>query len=309
MTAAPATAPKRPRGKGPTPPANNTARGPRQSIMSRSAAMLIMGVFTLYFLTPIWWLITTSTKTGGEITSTAPLWFTANSFGTFFDNLGRLFTYNDGLFGRWLLNSAIYAGVGALLGTVIAAMCGYALAKYEFKGREAIFNIVLSGVLVPATALALPLFLIFSQANLTNTMWAVFLPSLVSPFGVYLARIYAAASVPGELLEAARLDGSGEVRTFFTVSTRLMAPALVTIFLFQFVAIWNNFFLPLIMLRDQVLFPVTLGLYAWNSQISQIPELRSLVLVGALVSIVPLIIAFLALQRFWSSGLGAGGVK
>ncbi|MHA7141336.1 MULTISPECIES: carbohydrate ABC transporter permease [unclassified Arthrobacter] len=277
--------------------------------MSRSAAMLIMGVFTLYFLTPIWWLLTTSTKTGGEITSTAPLWFTANSFGTFFNNLGRLFTYNDGLFGRWLLNSAIYAGIGALLGTVIAAMCGYALAKYEFKGREAIFNIVLSGVLVPATALALPLFLIFSQANLTNTMWAVFLPSLVSPFGVYLARIYAAASVPGELLEAARLDGSGEVRTFFTVSTRLMAPALVTIFLFQFVAIWNNFFLPLIMLRDQVLFPVTLGLYAWNSQISQIPELRSLVLVGALVSIVPLIIAFLALQRFWSSGLGAGGVK
>jgi multiple sugar transport system permease protein len=277
--------------------------------MSRSAAMLIMGVFTLYFLTPIWWLLTTSTKTGGEITSTAPLWFTGNSAGTFFANLGRLFAYGDGLFGRWLLNSALYAGVGALIGTIIAAMCGYALAKYEFRGREAIFNIVLSGVLVPATALALPLFLIFSRVDLTNTMWAVFLPSLVSPFGVYLARIYAAASVPNELLEAARLDGSGEIRTFFTVSTRLMAPALVTIFLFQFVAIWNNFFLPLIMLRDQVLFPVTLGLYAWNSQISQIPELRSLVIVGALVSILPLIIAFLALQRFWSSGLGAGGVK
>ncbi|WP_026551219.1 carbohydrate ABC transporter permease [Arthrobacter sp. H20] len=277
--------------------------------MSRSAAMIIMGVFTLYFLTPIWWLLTTSTKTGGEITSTPPLWFTSNSLGTFLDNLGRLFAYGDGLFGRWLVNSAIYAGVGALIGTVIAAMCGYALAKYEFKGREAVFNVVLSGVLVPATALALPLFLIFSQVNLTNTMWAVFLPSLVSPFGVYLARIYAAASVPGELLEAARLDGSGEIRTFFTLSTRLMAPALVTIFLFQFVAIWNNFFLPLIMLRDQALFPVTLGLYAWNSQISQIPELRSLVIVGALVSIVPLIIAFLALQRFWSSGLGAGGVK
>ncbi len=307
----PTTTPRRPRGAGPTEPdgAVDHGRGPRQSIMSRSAAMLVMGVFTLYFLTPIWWLLTTSTKTGGEITSTVPLWFTANSFGTFFDNLARLFTYGDGLFGRWLINSAIYAGVGALIGTIVAAMCGYALAKYEFKGREAIFNIVLSGVLVPATALALPLFLIFSQANLTNTMWAVFLPSLVSPFGVYLARIYAAASVPGELLEAARLDGSGEIRTFFTVSTRLMAPALVTIFLFQFVAIWNNFFLPLIMLRDQALFPVTLGLYAWNSQISQIPELRILVIVGALVSIVPLIIAFLALQRFWSSGLGAGGVK
>nr|WP_231554367.1 carbohydrate ABC transporter permease [Arthrobacter sp. L77] len=310
MMAAPATAPKRPRGGSATArSAEDRGRGPRQSIMSRSAAMLIMGVFTLYFLTPIWWLLTTSTKTGGEITSTAPLWFTANSLGTFFDNLGRLFTYGDGLFGRWLLNSALYAGVGALIGTIIAAMCGYALAKYEFRGREAIFNVVLSGVLVPATALALPLFLIFSRVELTNTMLAVFLPSLVSPFGVYLARIYAAASVPNELLEAARLDGSGEIRTFFSLSTRLMAPALVTIFLFQFVAIWNNFFLPLIMLRDQALFPVTLGLYAWNSQISQIPELRSLVIVGALVSIVPLIIAFLALQRFWSSGLGAGSVK
>ncbi|MFP5315470.1 MAG: carbohydrate ABC transporter permease [Actinomycetes bacterium] len=277
--------------------------------MSRAAAMLVMGVFTLYFLTPIWWLLVTSTKTGSEITGSAALWFTPNYISTFFTNLTGLFQYQDGLFVKWLVNSALYAGAGALLGTIIAAMCGYALAKYEFKGREAIFNVVLSGVLVPATALALPLFLIFSEVNLTNTYWAVFLPSLVSPFGVYLARIYAAASVPGELLEAARLDGSGEVRTFFTVSTRLMAPALVTIFLFQFVAIWNNFFLPLIMLRDQALFPVTLGLYAWNSQISQIPELRTYVIIGALVSIVPLIIAFLGLQRFWSSGLGAGSVK
>ncbi|GAA2172431.1 carbohydrate ABC transporter permease [Arthrobacter parietis] len=285
------------------------SRGPRQSVMSRAAAMLIMGVFTLYFLTPIWWLLVTSTKSGSEITGTAALWFTPNSISTFFTNLIGLFQYQDGLFVKWLANSALYAGAGAVLGTIIAAMCGYALSKYEFRGRELIFNVVLSGVLVPATALALPLFLIFSEVNLTNTYWAVFLPSLVSPFGVYLARIYAAASVPGELLEAARLDGSGEVRTFFTVSSRLMAPALVTIFLFQFVAIWNNFFLPLIMLRDQALFPVTLGLYAWNSQISQIPELRTFVIIGALVSIVPLIIAFLGLQRFWSSGLSAGSVK
>ena len=281
----------------------------RQSMISRSAAMLVMGVFTLYFLTPIWWLIVSSTKSLGDFTSTAPLWFTADSITAFGSNLARLFTYDDGVFVSWVVNSVLYAGAGALIGTLIAAMCGYALAKYQFPGREAVFNVVLSGVLVPATALALPLFLIFSQIQLTNTFWSVFLPSIVSPFGVYLARIYAASSVPDELLEAARLDGSSELRTFFTVATRLMAPALVTIFLFQFVAIWNNFFLPLIMLRDQTLFPVTLGLYAWNSQISQIPELRTLVIVGALVSIIPLIVAFLSLQRFWSSGLAAGGVK
>ena len=104
-------------------------------------------------------------------------------------------------------------------------------------------------------------------------------------------------------------DGAGEVRTFFTVSVRLMTPALVTVFLFQFVAIWNNFFLPLIMLRDERLFPVTLGLYAWNSQVNQIPEVRAYVLIGALLSIIPLIVTFLLLQRYWRTGLGAGSVK
>jgi multiple sugar transport system permease protein len=144
---------------------------------------------------------------------------------------------------------------------------------------------------------------------MTNTFWAVLLPSIVSPFGVYLSRIYASASVPDELIEASRIDGAGEVRTFFTVSARLMTPALITVFLFQFVSIWNNFFLPLIMLRSQDLFPVTYGLYTWNTQLNQIPELRTYVLVGSFLSIVPLIITFLLLQRFWRGGLGTGSVK
>jgi len=281
-------------------------KGPREKLASRTAAMIIMGVSTLYFLVPIWWLFISSTKDRADFGSTAGLWFADFNL---FENIGALAAYNDGVYFRWMLNSILYAGAGALLGTLFAAMAGYALAKYHFPGREIVFNVVLGGVLVPATALALPLFLIFSQFNATNTFWSVFLPSLVSPFGVYLARIFAAASVPDELLEAARLDGSGEIRTFFTVSRRLMTPALVTIFLFQFVAIWNNFFLPLIMLRDQEFFPVTLGLYAWNTQVNQIPEIRTLVIVGAFLSIIPLIIAFLSLQRFWRGGLGAGSVK
>ncbi|MEU4163771.1 carbohydrate ABC transporter permease [Actinoplanes sp. NPDC026670] len=274
--------------------------------MKRLAPMAVMGAATLYFLTPIWWLLVAASKSRSQFTNTAPLWFADFSLG---DNLSELFAYRDGVFLRWMLNSVVYTGGAALLGTLLAAMCGYALAKYRFPGREAIFNIVLSGVLVPATALALPLFLIFSQFQATNTFWSVFLPSLVNPFGVYLARIYATASVPDELLEAARLDGSGEIRTFFTISTKLMFPALVTIFLFHFVAVWNNFLLPLIMLGEEKLFPVTLGLYSWNTQVNQIPELRMLVLTGALVSIVPLVIAFLLLQRFWRNGLGSGAIK
>jgi multiple sugar transport system permease protein len=274
--------------------------------VNRLAPMLVMGAATLYFLVPIWWLLVAASKSRAQFTNTAPLWFADFSL---IDNLKELFAYRDGVFLRWMLNSILYTGGAALLGTLLAAMCGYALAKYRFPGREAIFNIVLSGVLVPATALALPLFLIFSQFQATNTFWSVFLPSLVNPFGVYLARIYATASVPDELLEAARLDGSGEVRTFFTISAKLMFPALVTIFLFHFVAVWNNFLLPLIMLGEEKLFPVTLGLYSWNTQVNQIPELRMLVLTGALVSIVPLVIAFLLLQRFWRNGLGSGAIK
>ncbi|SFR70487.1 multiple sugar transport system permease protein [Agromyces sp. CF514] len=282
------------------------ARGPREKLTSRTAAMLVMGVFTLYFLVPIWWLLVASTKSPGQLLTTPGLWFADLNF---LDNVAALFDYRGGVYWRWLGNSVLYAGLGGLIGTLIAAMCGYALAKYRFPGREVIFNVVLGGVLVPATALALPLFLMFSQVGLTNTFWAVFLPSIVSPFGVYLTRIFAAASVPDELIEASRIDGAGEVRTFFTVSIRLMSPALVTVFLFQFVAIWNNFFLPLIMLRSEELFPVTFGLYTWNSQLNQIPELRSYVLIGAMLSIVPLIVAFLALQRYWRNGLGAGALK
>ncbi len=296
-------------GRGIRPAQSKTPKAPlaqRESPLARGGALIVMGVFTLYFLVPIWWLLVAASKNRSQFNSTNPLWFADFSL---FENIGNLVAYRDGVYLKWMLNSALYAGGGALIGTIIAGMCGYALAKYNFPGRELIFNVVLGGVLVPATALALPLFLIFSQISLTNTFWSVFLPSLVSPFGVYLARIYASASVPDELIEAARLDGAGEVRTFFTVSVRMMVPALVTVFLFQFVAIWNNFFLPLIMLRDETLFPVTLGLYAWNSQVNQIPVLRDYVLIGALLSIIPLIIIFLLLQRFWRNGLSAGSVK
>lgn len=265
-----------------------------------------MFVAATYFLLPLWWLAVASTKTRGDLTTTPGLWFSDFQLGA---NVGDLFSRDGGVFWRWLLNSALYAGVGAAIGTLLAAMCGYALAKYAFRGREVVFSVILAGVLVPATALALPLFLLLSQVEMTNTYWAVLLPSIVSPFGVYLSRIYAAASVPDDLLEAGRLDGAGEFRIFFTVAIRLMVPALVTIYLFQFVTIWNNFFLPLIMLVSEDLFPITLGLYAWSTQTTQDPTLTTAVIVGAFVSVVPLIAAFLMLQRYWRGGLGAGAVK
>ena len=278
----------------------------RESRGSRTAAMSLMFLLAIYFLLPVYFLIVAATKPQGDLASTFGLAFSHFDLA---QNLHTLFGRSDGIFARWALNSVIYAVLGAVVGTLISALCGYALAKFRFRGREFLFSVILGGVLVPTTALALPLFLLFSRFGLVNTYLAVFLPSIVSPFGVYLARIFANAAVPEEILESARLDGAGEFRTFFSVAVRLMSPSLVTIFLFQFVGIWNNFFLPMVMLQKESLFPITLGLFEWNGQTARVSLLQESVITGSLVSIVPVIILFILLQRFWRTGLGAGSIK
>ncbi len=278
----------------------------RESLISRTAAMAVMFLLAVYFLLPIYFLLVAATKPQGDLASTFGLAF---SHLNLFQNLSTLFGRGNGIFALWALNSVLYAVLGAAVGTLISALCGYALAKFSFRGREFLFSVILGGVLVPTTALALPLFLLFSATGLVNTYLAVFLPSIVSPFGVYLARIFAAAAVPDEILESARLDGAGEFRTFFSLAFRLMTPSLVTIFLFQFVGIWNNFFLPMVMLQKESLFPITLGLYEWNGQTARVPLLQESVITGALVSIVPVIVVFIVLQRFWRTGLASGALK
>ena len=267
-------------------------------------ATAFMFVCAAYFLLPAWWLVVSSTKGPSTLYSSEGFWFSQLHF----PNLTGLFSYDGGIYWHWLVNTLLYAGVGALCATLLASAAGYALAKYEFRGRQLVFSIILGGVLVPGTALALPLYLLMSKVSLTDTYWSVFLPSIVSPFGVYLARVYAAAAIPDDLIEAGRIDGAGEGRIFATVALRIMSPALVTMFLFQFVAIWNNFFLPLVMLSNTRLYPVTLGLYTWNNEYGQAPQLVSYVIIGSLISVIPLVIAFLSLQRFWRSGLAAGSI-
>ncbi|CAM5668762.1 ABC transporter permease OS=Streptomyces griseorubiginosus OX=67304 GN=AQJ54_33715 PE=3 SV=1 [Streptomyces griseorubiginosus] len=155
---------------------------------------------------------------------------------------------------------------------------------------------------------ALPLFLLMAKLDITDSYWSVLLPSCVSPFGVYLCRIFAASSVPDELLEAARIDGAGEQRTFFRIALPLMSPALVTVFLFQFVAIWNNYLLPSLMLNTPSLQPVTVGLVQWRAEFANgVPPLVPIT--GAFLSLIPLLVAFVSLQRFWRRGLTAGAVK
>ncbi|MDN3267657.1 carbohydrate ABC transporter permease [Streptomyces sp. MA15] len=274
------------------------------SVPSRVTVTALLALSAFYFLLPLWWLLVSATKPFGEQFSGTGLWF--DGFGLF-DNVARLGSHDGGIFWRWMLNSVLYCGIGALLGTAFSALAGYALAKYRFPGRGLLFGVVLAAVLIPKVLFTLPLYLMFSGVGLMDNPLAVLLPSMVSPFGVYLCRVFAAQSVPDEVLEAGRIDGAGEFRVFRSLSVRMMLPALVTVLLFQFVEIWNNYLLPSMVLGDDRLQPVTVGLVGWNASHVAVPP--ALVVVGSLVSLVPLLLAFLSLQRFWRAGMTAGAVK
>ncbi|MGW2050570.1 carbohydrate ABC transporter permease [Streptomyces sp. NPDC001858] len=269
----------------------------------------LMALMVLYTVVPLIWLVINATKTQAGLADSNGLWF-ADDF-ALWDNIRDTFTYHDGIFGRWLLNTLLYVVLGAGGATLLAVLGGYALAKFQFPGKRAIFAVVIGAVAVPATALAVPTFLMFSKMGLTDTPWAVIIPSLVSPFGLYLMWVFAAEAIPTELLEAARMDGAGEARIFFRVVLPLLAPGIVTVLLFTTVATWNNYFLPLIMLKDPDWYPLTLGLGAWSSQAQTIggDVIFNLVITGSLLTILPLIAAFLFLQKYWQSGLAAGSVK
>nr|WP_083921593.1 carbohydrate ABC transporter permease [Actinopolyspora halophila] len=290
------------------PPGRSGRRGRKEPSpwTSRTVVHGMLGIAALYSVLPLMWLVTSSTKSLGDFSTTSAFEFADWNLPA---NLRALFSEADGVFLAWARNSVLYAGVGAVLGALICTACGYAVAKLDFPGRRTLFAVTLTGVLVPTTALALPLYLMASEFRLVDTFWAVFLPLLTNPFGVYLARVYAEAAVPDEVLEAARIDGSGELKTFFRVALPMMRPGFVTIILFQFVQIWNNFFLPLVMLTDPRLFPLSLGLYQWSTRVSQFPQYNPLVITGSLLAVLPIIVAFLVLQRQWRSGLTAGSVK
>ena len=259
--------------------AGGKARNNRETTLaSRLVVTVVLGCFAIYFLIPIWWLVVAASKPMGEQFSAPGFWFNGMHMGS---NVTELLTSRDGIFMRWILNSIFYAGVGAVVGTLLASMAGYALAKYRFRGREVVFGVVLAAVLIPKILFTLPLYLMFSEVGLINNPLAVILPSIVSPFGVYLSRVFAAQSVPDEVIEAARLDGVGEI--------------------------WNIYLLPAMVINDSSLQPVTVGLVSWFASNGKVP--MSLVVVGALVSIIPLLLLFLFLQRFWKAGLTAGALK
>ncbi|QOR70893.1 carbohydrate ABC transporter permease [Ruania alkalisoli] len=290
-------------------PSGGRARRPMS--IGRIALILGLIVSIVYFFLPFWWLGVASTKSTGDLYTSPSLWF-ADGF-AFFENIARTFAYQNGIFFTWIWNTILYSVTSAVGATVLATMGGYAFAKYRFRGRKVSFAILLGAVMIPNTVLVLPTYMIMSNLGLVNTIWAVILPGLLNPLGVYLVRIYGQDAVPDEVLESARIDGAKEFRIFTQIALPMLRPAIATVLLFSLVNTWNNFFLPLVMISDNRLYPLTVGLNNWRALAtidgSAGQDLYPLLIMGSLLAVVPLIIAFLAMQRQWQSGLALGAVK
>lgn len=301
----------------PTPTATGAERHPRKAAKGgregrRIFSYIFLAVLVVYFLFPLWWLVVASTKDNAGLFAgtSGALWFDDNF--ALFSNIAGLATYDGGIYWRWVLNAFIYAVVGGFGATALAVLAGYGFAKFEFRGRYLYLATVLGAVMVPTTALVIPLFVMFSDAGLTNTMWSVILPSLLSPFGAYLMYVFCKDSLADEILDAGRVDGAGDARLFFTIALPLLRPAVVTVLLLSVVHTWNQFFLPFVMLTDTALLPVTVGLNHWQMMAAGsngIIQPWNYIVTGSFISVLPLIAAFLSLQRYWQGGLSLGSVK
>ncbi|UXN70203.1 carbohydrate ABC transporter permease [Devosia neptuniae] len=268
---------------------------------------IILFIGALYCLMPLYWLVAATSKYPGELFALPS--FMPGFSGGFIDNIVGLSNYRGGRYWLWTFNSLLFAVGGASLSTIVSAAAGYGLAKYNFAGKNVVFAFLLGAVLIPGVVLAVPQYLLMSRIGLAGTYWAVLIPSILSPLGIYLCRIYANAVVHDELLEAGRVDGASEGRIFFSIGLAPMIPGLITVFLLQFIGIWNNFLLPFLMLSDERLFPLTVGLYTMLNAGTEQPGMYTFIITGAFLSILPLVALFLLLQRYWRLDLISGSVK
>jgi len=271
---------------------------------------LICAGFAVFILAPLVWLLINATKTQQGVYSGPGFWF-SRPF-RLFQNLADLGKdiSGAGVYLHWMQNTLVYALAGAVGATALSALAGYGFSRFRFRGANSLFYLVMATLLVPITALALPLFLVYSKVGLVNSVWGMILPSMVSPVGIYLMRTFIDASVPQDMISAARIDGAGELRVFFRIALPLTMPGLVTVLLLSVVAIWNNYFLPLIIFSRNDLYPLTVGL----SSLSQAAEtgtqaqLVPVLITGGLVTVVPLIVLFLFLERYFRGGALRGSL-
>jgi multiple sugar transport system permease protein len=267
-------------------------------------------LFAVFIVIPVIWVIINSTKTQANIFGSFGFWF-ASPF-EFFHTFANLFrdVDGDGTYSGWFLNTVLYSLAGGVGATALAALGGYGFARFEFRGSKAFFALIIAGLLVPITLVAVPLYLAYAKVHLINSIWGMILPSMVAPVGLYLMRTYVELSIPRELTDAARIDGASELRIFFRIALPLMVPGLMTVLLLSVAGTWNNYILPLIIFSNNKLFPVTVGMGLWSQHAGNSGDanLYPLLVLGGLVTIIPMIALFALLQRYWRGGLLLGSV-
>jgi multiple sugar transport system permease protein len=281
----------------------------------RAIVTAIVTIFVLFFAIPIVWLLVATTKSAHGLIVDDP--FRPGSLADLAANARQLFDFQDGAVTSWIANSALYA-LGALALTLVASIpAGYALALTEFRLRRLLLVLTLVVMLIPNTALVLPIFLELNVVGLIGSPLSVILPMSFFPFGVYLTYIYFSTSLPRDLLAAARIDGCGELQVFRRIALPLAAPIVALVAFFSFVQSWNNFFLPFVMLPASDDYPIQVGLTsllastpAFNpssagTQSVQLPTLA----LATVISVLPVLVVFLFSQRFLVAGMTAGGTK
>ncbi len=269
----------------------------RWSVWAVNGALAALAVMAL---APLAWMLSVSFMPTGEASGfPPPLLPSALSF----DNYHALFA-RAGM-GRYFANSLMVSAAITLGALLINTMAGYAFAKLRFKGRERLFQVLLAALVIPGQVAMLPLFLMMKGMGLVNSFGAVIIPGLATVFGIFLVRQYA-RSIPDELLEAARIDGAGELRIFFQIVLPMLKPVLVTLTIFTFMAAWNDFMWPLIVLTDQTNYTLPVALAALSREHIQDVEMM---MAGAVVTVIPVLLLFLALQRYYIQGLLLGSVK
>lgn len=282
--------------------------------LGRVLAALLLITFALFFIVPIAWLLLAPTKTDRQLLLDHP--FTIGDLATFLDNWRSLIEFQKGLIWTWLSNSALYCFAALILTLVASIPAGYALAFTEFPGRKTLLALTLVVMLVPATALVLPIFLELSAMRLIGSPLAVILPFSFFPFGVYLTYIYFSTAISRDLLDAARIDGAGELQIFARIALPLATPVVALVGFFSFTSNWNNYFLPYVTVPGRKA-PIQVGIAELLSNVglfnptnaaSTTISLSTLAL-ATVLAVAPVLIVFLFAQRFLVAGLTAGGTK
>ena len=265
----------------------------------RVISVLLLVVLAVLMIFPLYWIITGSFKDARTINSATPVWFPVNPTT---DNYTRLFERPAGI---WMFNTVFMCVMSMLLTCVAAAMGGYALAKKRFTGRVVLFSVFVCAMALPKQVILIPLLKEMAFLNLHNTLWAVIFPTVGWPFGVFLMKQFS-ENIPGEMLEAARIDGAGEARTFVNIVFPMIKPGVGALAIFTFITAWNDYFLQLIMLNDMDVLTISLGIAKLQSELSTD---YGLIMAGAALGSVPVILIFLMFQKFFTRGITMGAVK